>query len=234
MLLDALPDGWTPPLWLPGTAIHRVYLDAGHGEPTNSGNRDCFCVPEQDATLSLADDVAARLDATGRFDVRVSRAGDARPVYTVRIAEAAAWGADALVSLHSDVRAGLGAWETPGGCYRSEGATGFAVLWSDEGHLAAARSRLGESIGAAMVGEGFRPYDGADYVGLYAPTATGVFVDRHTPARRIRMLRRPAMPSVIVETHQAWDPGEATRWRLPATREAFAEALARGLAAALG
>ncbi|MFZ5480987.1 MAG: N-acetylmuramoyl-L-alanine amidase family protein [Myxococcota bacterium] len=233
MLLDALPDGWTPPLRLPGDEVHHVYVDPGHGEPRNSGNRDCFCVAEQDYTLSLATDVARRLEATGRFRVRIGRTGEALPAYVERIADAEAWGADALVSLHSDVRAPDTYTRSPEGCSRSTGATGFAVLWSDEGGLADARGRLAASVADAMIAGGFAPYDGAAYVGLYDPTAAGAFVDRHEPRKRIRMLRRPPMPSVIVETHQAWDVAEATRWRSPATREAFAEALAVGLAAAL-
>ena len=39
------------------------------------------------------------------------------------------------------------------------------------------------------------------------------------------MLRRPAMPSVIIETHHAWHPDEWARWQEENTRLAFAFAV---------
>ncbi|GEM_PF-6581284 len=47
--------------------------------------------------------------------------------------------------------------------------------------------------------------------------------------KRIRFLRRPTMPSVIVETHHAWDLEEATRFNEPETWDGLADALAAGL-----
>ncbi len=46
-------------------------------------------------------------------------------------------------------------------------------------------------------------------------------------------LRRPAMASIIVETHHAWHTDEASRWDDAATLEAFGAALAAGIADAL-
>jgi N-acetylmuramoyl-L-alanine amidase len=43
------------------------------------------------------------------------------------------------------------------------------------------------------------------------------------------MLRRPRVPSVIIETHHALDFEEAERWKEPRTLEAFAAAVAQGL-----
>jgi N-acetylmuramoyl-L-alanine amidase len=83
-----------------------------------------------------------------------------------------------------------------------------------------------------MAATGFGAYDGFDYVGLYEPTDAhpGLFVDRHEPTQRIRMLRRlKRVPSVIVETHQAWNLDEAERWSEPATLNAFAVALIQAL-----
>lgn len=53
----------------------------------------------------------------------------------------------------------------------------------------------------------------------------GVFVERHKPNKRIMMLRRPGVPSVIIETHHAWDTREAARWEEPRTRQVFATAV---------
>ncbi len=215
----------------------NVYIDAGHGAQGNPGNESAFCIDEQDFTLSLAEDLAARLPALGPFAVKLSRQGEERKDYADRITEAKDWGADAFVSLHSDVRGPGYAWKQVRGrdCYRNEGHGGFAILWSDEtpdAALVASRKDLAQRLAVEMINHGFSAYDGADYPGLYDTTSPGVFVDRHDPEKRIRVLRRPAMPSVIIETHQAWDVGEAVAWNLPETRAVFAAAVARALAPA--
>lgn len=38
-------------------------------------------------------------------------------------------------------------------------------------------------------------------------------------------LRRPAMPSVIIETHHAWDPEEAAAWQQAETWDRLVQAL---------
>ena len=119
------------------------------------------------------------------------------------------------------------------GCWQNTGATGVAVLWSDEGEpaLVARRHALAQAIATRTAEAGFPPYPGLDYGGLYDPDAVpGVFVDRHEDRKRIMLLRRPKVPSVIVETHEAWDVAEATRWDQPDTWAAFAAALGAALA----
>lgn len=218
------------PLPAPGPPL-RVYLDAGHGAPGNPGNTSCFGQPEQDFTRSLAEDIAPTLRAAGMI-VTVSAPGSA---YDDRIR--AADQGDVLVSLHSDSRGEIYAWplcpDPP--CYWSLNDPGFALLWSDEAppgsDLPDRRRLLAEAVAAQMDGAGFPASSGLDYLGMYERTAHGVFLDRHAPKKRIRMLRRPAVPSVIVETHHARYPGEAIRWDEPHTRDAFARALIRGLRA---
>lgn len=211
----------------------RVMLDPGHGAPGNEGNTGVNCQKEADEMLRVAERVRARLDQPGTFDVRTTRPVGALVDYGARIRRADAW-ADVLVSLHSDARAGT-AWTTHPvtGCPATDGATGFSVLWSDEGGVALVeeRRRLAEQIAAALILAGFPPYTGEDYVGLYAgdPAAPGTFVDRHEPDQRIRMLRRPTVPSVIVETHNAPNADEVARWGEPGTVDAFADALRVGI-----
>ena len=104
----------------------------------------------------------------------------------------------------------------------------MSVLWSDEGEaaLVARRHALARAIATRAAQAGFPPYAGLDYVGLYDPDAVpGVFVDRHEDRKRIMLLRRPTVPSVIVETHEAWDVAEATRWEQPDTLAAFTSVL---------
>ena len=106
------------------------------------------------------------------------------------------------------------------------------ILWSDEGvgALVAARHTLAREVSARMAEAGFLRYTGS-YSGLYEndPEDRAVLVDRHEAQKRIFVLRRPALPSIIIETHHALDPREAMLWEQEETRRAFATALAQAL-----
>jgi N-acetylmuramoyl-L-alanine amidase len=228
-----------PPREGPLSRPIRVLLDAGHGAPGNEGNTSTFGVLEQDFTLDLALDVAGDLEASGDFEVTYSRGPGEATTYAARLERARASNADVFVSLHSDVRGTLSEWSpVPGVALRaSSDAPGFSVLHADEGDpaLATRRRRLAVAVATELRAAGFFPYGGAEYVGLYAGDASepGVFVDRHADDKRIFVLRRTPMPAVIVETHNALDPREAARWDETYTREVFARALGRGIAAAV-
>lgn len=231
-LVDAaVPEGFGPA---------RVALDPGHGAPSNKGNLSCFCVDEQHAMMDLAEEIAVRLEATGRFEVRLTRDRGVLVEYGDRLADAEAWGAEAFVSLHSDVRGHATQWAPGPGqsCPISIEAPGFSVLYSDEGDagLTGRRLALGRAVARRMEQAGFLAYGGAAYTGLYGADAEarGVFVDRHAPDQRIFVLRRTGMPAVLVETHNALDPREATRWRAKETLDAFAASLGAALVDALG
>lgn len=246
--LPIAPSGWPfpgarivapVPVFPPDFGVRRVYLDAGHGAPGNTGNRSCFCVDEQEFTLAAARALAERLDATGRFETRMSRTGGRLVPYRERVDDAVRWGAEAFISLHSDVRGAVASWSPRPGvsCPLNLAAPGFAVLWSDEGEpaLCDRRLALARAFARRMDEAGFLPYRGAAYRGLYEPDAAqpGVFIDRRPPGQRIFVLRRPTMPSILVETHHALDAREAARWAEPATLDAFAAATAAALADAL-
>jgi N-acetylmuramoyl-L-alanine amidase len=219
-----------PPLQIPeGFGRRRIFIDPGHGAANNSGNRSSRCQDEQDFTLSLALDIAPRLEASGGFDVALSRQPGELVAYRDRVAAAEAFEAEVFVSLHSDVR---GKADPERSCPTSRDAPGFSVLWSDEGSpaLVASRLALSRRTAEALTILGLSAYGGEEYAGLYAGDSTpGVFVDRHDPDERIFVLREPTMPSIIVETHNAWDDREAQRWTEPSTRDAFADALAQAL-----
>jgi N-acetylmuramoyl-L-alanine amidase len=222
----------------PGSGVLKVMIDPGHGAPGNRGNSSCFCVDEQDAMLDLAEGLRDRLEETGHVEARLSRERGRIEGYEGRVEDAAAWGARAFISLHSDVRGRIDRWSpSPGrSCPLALDAPGFAVLYSDEGEpaLASLRLSLGRAMARRMDQAGFLPYGGAEYAASYAPGgAPGVFVDRHAPDQRIFVLRRAAMPSILVETHNALDAREALRWEDPETLDAFAAAVAAALADAL-
>lgn len=216
----------------------RLYLDAGHGSGDNTGNLSALCEPEERFTLSLATDVAETLRATGAFLVLVSRGDGGRPTYRERVDEATAWGAELLVSLHSDVRGRASEWSPEPGqsCPRSRHAPGFSVLTADEGDdaLARPRRRFALALGSTLRRTGFLPYDGKHYSGDYelVDRSPGVFRER-SGRDGIFMLRATTMPSVVIETHHALDDREARRFREPETRRAFAGAVGRAALQAL-
>jgi N-acetylmuramoyl-L-alanine amidase len=220
----------TPPATGLGRAL-RLYLDAGHGAEGNRGNVSAVCEPEQDFTKRLARELVSRLDAAADFDAMASRTGAELPSYAARVEQARAWRADLFVSLHSDVR---GQWlATEGGamppCPESAEEPGFAVLWSDEaeGQLLAGRVAFARALGWRLEQIGLPPYDGAGYRDLYErdPEQPGVFLDRHATGKRIYVLRTAEMPAVILETHNAWHPGEVERWNEASTLDAVATAI---------
>ena len=220
-----------------GFGKRRIYLDAGHGADGNTGNRSVTCEDEEAFTLRVAEDLKQRLEATGHFKVRLSRKPGERVSYPSRINDAQRWGAHAFVSLHSDARGLAQPWSPAPGqqCYRQDASPGFSVLWSEEAPapLPSRRAELARALARHLGRAGFRHYDGVDYEGLYGPDTAqpGVFVSRVSEPthRRIFVLRRPSIPSVIIETHHALDFEEAARWREERTLEAFAAAVAQGL-----
>jgi N-acetylmuramoyl-L-alanine amidase len=225
-----------PVVFPPDFGVKRVVVDAGHGAEENRGNTSCTCVAEQDFTLAVADRIGARLEATGHFEVRETRVGSERVAYADRVDDAEAFAADAFVSIHSDVRGhAVRWWPTPAeSCPIAAGATGFSVLYADEGEggLVARRLDLARALALRLASTGFAAY--ASGYDLYDADATpGVFVDRHAPAQRIFVLRRPSMPSVILETHNALEPRDAERWSELETFDAAADALAGALVDAL-
>jgi N-acetylmuramoyl-L-alanine amidase len=216
------PLGWRRP---------KVLLDAGHGAENNAGNVGVRCQSEADEMRRLTDEMLERL-SDDALNVATTRPNEALVSYTWRVDHANSW-SDLLISLHSDVRSvGRAELDPTTGCRSVDDAHGFSVLWSDEGppRLVQRRQALARVLGAQLLSSGFVAYDGEDY-GVYESDSevAGVFVDRHEPDQRIRLLRRPTVPSVIIETHHALDADEVERWNEEETLEAFASALLAGV-----
>ena len=173
--------------------------------------------------LRVAVELPERLESD--YTVRLTREGETQTAYGDRVSNAG--DAEVFLSLHSDSRAGETAVEVEG-CMQTLGHSGFTILVSDEPEDRAQRALLAQSLANAMVAEGFIPYDGRDYRSAYDAEGTpGVFLDR----RGLRMLRRPTMPSVIIETHHAADPAEVASWQTEETMDRFGRAIDAGLEA---
>lgn len=214
-----------------GFKKQRIYVDAGHGSPGNSGNESSLCIDEQDHNLRVAKHLAKCLEDTGHFKTRLSRQGTQLVKYRKRLKDAKSFGAKLIISIHSDAR-GTGLFWSPApgkNCPRNQSEPGFAILWADQGQtgLVEKRLELARSVASRMSAAGFLAYNGFDYQGLYVQDTQvpGVFVDRHQPGERILFLHGPVMPSVIIETHHAWDTREESRWQEEATLQAFCQAV---------
>jgi N-acetylmuramoyl-L-alanine amidase len=202
-------------------AAAPVFLDPGHGLPDNSGATSVFCEKESDLNLRVTSALAARLRKLGTT-IELARTASVGPSYPERIAHAARVEARALLSIHADTR-GTAVMER--GCPRRDAEPGFSILFSDEGTHARRRS-LARAIAKAMTKQGFVAYDGIDYGTLYEKDQVpGVFIDR----RGLFMLRRPAMPSIVIETHHAWHLAEVKSWRTAETLDRFAAAVHEAL-----
>lgn len=219
-LLDVLPT-----LAPRGLGRPTIYLSAGHYNGGKRGNIGVHGQVEAHVNRDTVLDLARRLEALDRYTLVVSRRGEQRPSYSARIQDAKNHGADVFIELHTDAR-GEVAWfaDTPsdGPTLMAEGDAGFAVLYNPGGVLGPERGRLGARMAESLAAAGFPPYPGCHYGGLYDLASTpGLFID----LRGLMMLRRPTMPSIIVETHNAKDFEESLRWREEATLEAFAAAV---------
>ncbi len=216
-------------------APRRVFIDAGHGSNGNAGNTGALCQKEQDFALSASTDLADYLRETKLFSVKVSRTGDETVSYSGRIKAADEWKADVMISLHSDVRGVLYTWQPKAtmACTRSDAAPGFSVLRNDgDKDQTRDRKTLSHAIATSMIDAGFGVYDGIDYPDwMYSPdrSQAGVFINARPEAESPIILRKPSMPSVIVEAHHAMRPEDVRRWRQADTRDAFGAAMAVAL-----
>lgn len=216
-----------------GFGVRGVFVSAGHGTGGNIGNVGCRCQLEQDFTLRASHDLADQLRTTGLFAVTEARTGAKRPSYRSRLRHLKRSRADVMIELHSDYRGGRewfveGQHDNGEWCYRVEDTPGLAVLVSDEGseELKQARITLARAVADALWEAGFTYFDGYQYGDQYdGDLVPGVYLDR----RGLMMLRRPEVPSILIETHNALDPNEVDRWDEPRTKDAFFRAVTKGL-----
>ena len=96
-------------------------------------------------------------------------------------------------------------------------------------------TNLHERIADRIRREGSIPFSAYVDLALYDPDATqgGVFIDRRPRRQRVYVLRKPRIPSVIIETHHALDFAENARWTEDRTLATFAAAVEAGLLDAL-
>jgi N-acetylmuramoyl-L-alanine amidase len=219
----------------------RVMVIAGHGATSSKGltkgNIGCFCQQEADFNLSASQDLSRLLNATGLFEVVKGRTAQTHPTLTGRLRHLERSSAELMMELHSDARGGYSAKERSNdngdSCWQWDHDPGFSILVADRNGskaLLAERLRLARALAGGLSDAGFPAYDGSNYTELYEPDEVpGVFLDR----RGLFLLRKPVVPSVIIETHNAFDQNEAARWEESRVRDAFGRAVLAALIAHL-
>lgn len=100
--LDSLIAERVEAVYVPPERERRVIVvDAGHGgrDPGSIGTSGTH---ESDVTLEAARELRRQLEATGRYEVFMTREGDVYPSWSERVAVMADVRADLFISLHAD------------------------------------------------------------------------------------------------------------------------------------
>ncbi len=230
----------SPPLRAP-TAVQRakIVIDPGHGG-TDPGAVGVGGIREKDVTLAVSARLAARLRATGLFDVVLTRDKDESVALEERTARANAEEADLFVSVHANAspRAELAGVETYYLSNTGDRAT-IRLAQMENGFAAATgRSARGTEV-AWILSDLVQTYKIEESVELARNLQQAVVreVGRKFPGvRDLGVKRGPfyvlvgaAMPSVLVELSFLTHPREGALLRNPAYQEALADGLLQGL-----
>lgn len=188
----------------------KVFIDPGHGG-SEKANRGPTGYIEADGVL----DIALRLKPLlqPHFDVKLSRETDITVPLYARSDMANAWGADILVSIHTNAAANpeaqgieifhskIGEW---GGRFATEASQLAAYVLK---FLVKETGRESRGIKTRLVDAAGSPIQGMDYYAI---------------------LRRTGCPAIIVEAGFHTNPEEEALLKTPEFRQKIAEAIAKG------
>lgn len=224
------------PLGAEGTPRFRVALDAGHGGE-DAGAKGRKGLLEKDAALALAMELKAVLETQG-IGVLMVREDDSAVVLQERAKVANAAGADLFLSLHFNAAKG-----------RSGRGSEVYFLSLDQGdedaRAVAEQENHGETAARPVPGvvaailddlaqKAFLVDSERLAVAIQAQlNRVGKIKQRGVKQAPFAVLRRAAMPAVLVEAAFISNPVEEARLKDPGFRKKLAEAIARGIRAFL-
>jgi N-acetylmuramoyl-L-alanine amidase len=140
----------TRPVPKPGDGRLRVVLDPGHGG-IDSGAVGADKTLEKEVVLAFAEQLAAALDETGRYDVLLTREDDSFVRLSERVEIARRFEADLFVSIHAD-------------SFRGSGVRGATVYTLSEKASHQMAAEIAATENRADIIAGLEIDDGADEV----------------------------------------------------------------------
>ena len=235
----APPEARAPAAPMPRPADPRrtVVLDPGHGG-VDPGAIGASGTQEKEVTLGLARLAAARLSATGRYRVVLTRGDDAFRSLAERVRAARRENADLFVSIHAD------SIHDP----KIRGATVYTLSEKASDReaeaLAAKENRAdviagvdlaahSDEVGAILIDLAQR--ETLNQSTRFARLLVGEFHERRLPARNnhrsaaFRVLTAPDVPSVLFETGYLTNRADEAALASPAGQRRIAEALAAAI-----
>jgi N-acetylmuramoyl-L-alanine amidase len=192
-----------------------IAIDIGH-TPAEPGALAASGRPELEFNRELAADVQSALEAAG-FTVRLL---DSDPQAEARLK--AAEGADLLVSIHHD---------SVKPAFKSEAHyfSGFSLFVSRENRRPERSVACASAVGVELKAVGFNPsrYHADEVFGenrAFADAPNGVHYNDEAA-----LVKRAAMPAILIEAGVITNRAEELRLRHPGLRRRFADAVARGV-----
>ncbi len=229
-----------------------VILDPGHGgwHKGAIGRVGKKTVYEKDITLAIAEKLKRRLDATGRFDVRLTRTKDVYLGLYERVEFAEKNHGDLFISIHCNATdearrksqaRGLEFWYWNKSNSGSAAAKYLEKLENDEGPQGAlsqadpkARRLLGALMTEQLEARALQSRKASEL--LEGPFLRRDYFKRHyrgIHSARFKVLENYAMPSVLVEAGFLSHPEEAKLLDSARFQDQVAESLAEGVQAIL-
>lgn len=213
----------------------RIVLDPGHGGIDPGAVRDG--VREKDLTLAFARDLAAALEATGAYDVHLTRRKDRYVLLDDRVAYARAANAALFLSLHANTVVD----GDPSGAViyvRAENASDpqsamLAVIENQTDRRAGLTSAADDVthtlLDLARPTTERRARMAAKHLVTELQSSRVTVAQRPLRAADFRVLRAPDMPSLLLEIGFLSNDGDRERMQTPEWRKRVATSVANAL-----
>lgn len=229
-----------PPPSRPPYAKPVVVLDPGHGG-IDPGTRSDSGITEKEVVLTFSRALKAKLEASGRYEVHLTREDDTFLALRERVAFAQKKGAGLFLSIHADY--------FPQEIDKTTGATVYTLseqASDDEARALAAKENFSDALAGIEL-----PSDSDEVLanilidlaqretknrsGVFARSIVGELASRgalHTRKIRsagFRVLKAPDVPSVLLELGFLSNPDDEKLLTSEAWRDRTAEAVAKSI-----
>jgi len=215
----------------------RIVLDPGHGGVDPGAMRGA--VMEKDIALAFGLELRALLEATGRYDVAMTRTDDRFLLLDDRVALARAADAALFLSLHANTvtqgQASGAAIYVPSRIASDPASARVALLENRSDQRAGLPGKAEQDDVTLTLFDMARPATeararmAAQRMVSALSGSTGVIRSRPLRAADFRVLRAPDMPSLLLELGFLSDPGDLAKMQSAEWRAEVGRALIRAL-----